>query len=194
MDRNVDSHLVLDTDALGRAIHDAGYESVRAFADALGLHRNTVGNYLNGQTALPDALERMLVALDLGPGEVLRLERRTRHVPGLEVVELVDTLHRMMPDAAFVLFGSRARGTAKRYSDFDLGVHRTHGLEFSDYSRLLDVVGEWNQENLHEAQLVDLVAADAEFVRGIADDLIFLAGAMGSWCSLLERAGRSIHG
>lgn len=189
-----DTRLVLDTEALGRAIRDAGFGSVRAFADALGLHRNTVGNYLNGQTALPDALERMLVALQLEPGDVLRLERQVRQVPGLEVRDLVDELHRAMPDAAFVLFGSRARGTAKTDSDFDLGVHRAAGLAFTDYSRLIDRVEEWNEQNLHEAHLVDLVAADVDFVRRIADDMIFLAGSMGSWCALLQKAGWSIHG
>lgn len=125
-----DTQLVLDTEVLARAIRDAGYGSVRAFADALGLHRNTVGNYLNGQTALPDALERMLIALQLEPRDVLRLERRSRRVPGLEVAGLVDDLHRALPDAVYVLFGSRARGTAKRYSDFDLGVCRADGLVF----------------------------------------------------------------
>jgi len=125
-----DTQLVLDTEVLARAIRDAGYGSVRAFADALGLHRNTVGNYLNGQTALPDALERMLIALQLEPRDVLRLERRSRRVPGLEVAGLVDDLHRALPDAVYVLFGSRARGTAKRYSDFDLGVYRADGLVF----------------------------------------------------------------
>ena len=40
-----------------------------------------------------------------------------------------------------ILFGSRARGTAKRYSDYDIGVFRTHPLEFPTFSRLLDRVG-----------------------------------------------------
>ena len=191
---HTDTRLVLDTATLGRAIREAGYGSVRAFADALGLHRNTVGNYLSGQTALPTALERMLVALHLEPGDVLRLERRDRRVPGLEVRALVDELHSAMPDAAFVLFGSRARGTAKTYSDFDLGVYRCGSLEFSDYSRLVDRVEEWNEQSLHEAQLVDLVAADVDFVRRIADDVVFLAGSIDAWCALLEKAGWSVHG
>lgn len=194
MQHLTDSRIVLDTEALARAIRDAGYGSVRAFADALGLHRNTVGNYMSGQTALPAALERILVALRLDPGDVLRLERRDRRVPGLEVRDLVDELHTAMPEAAFVLFGSRARGTARPYSDFDLGVYRCGALEFSAYSRLIDRVEEWNDRNLHEAQLVDLVAADVDFVRRIADDVLFLAGSIDAWCELLEKGGWSVHG
>ena len=115
----------------------------------LGLHRNTVGNYLAGNAAIPAALERMLVALDLEPGEVLSLRRRSRTVAGLSIADLVDILHHLVPEAAYVLFGSRARGTAKPYSDYDVGVFLRETLAFDAYSRLIDRVEEWNAANGH---------------------------------------------
>ena len=62
----------LNPDVIAEALQAKGYKSVRDFAERLGLHRNTVGNYLNGQAVLPEALERMLLALDLSPGQALR--------------------------------------------------------------------------------------------------------------------------
>ena len=186
-------HVELQTERLEQAMREHGFESVRAFADALGVHRNTVHNYLHGRATLPDAFVRMLVALDLDPGEVLRLRRPSVHVPALRVADLVDELAAVLPEAAIVLFGSRARGDAKPHSDYDLGVFRSGPLEFTEYSRALDVVEEWNERSLSRAQLVDLVRADPDFVVDIADDLRFLAGSLRAWCDLLRKAGRQVH-
>ena len=187
------AEITLNAEMLQRAMHEQGYASAKELAADLGLHRNTVGRYLAGNAAIPGALARLLVALDLSPGETLSLRRRRRHVPGLAVSDLVELLHGALPGAAFVLFGSRARGSAKRFSDYDIGVYRSEGLEFSAYSRLLDLVAEWNRESLSTAQLADLTRADAAFVAGLAEDLLFLAGSHAAWCELLEKGGMKLH-
>ena len=186
------AQLVLDVTRLQREIHASGFSSVKDFADSVGVHRNTVGNYLSGKTALPGALARILEALDLAPAEVLSLSLRRRHVPGLAITDLIETLHTAVPDAALVLFGSRARATAKRYSDYDIGVYRREGLAFPVLSRLLDHVSAWNEEALVTAQLVDLSRADEAFLGDMAEDLKFLAGSHPTWCDLLHKAGAQL--
>ena len=136
MPRSESTKLVLDTTRLQQEIHAHGFASLKDFADSVGVHRNTVGNYLSGKTALPDGLARILEALDLEPSEVLSLSVLRRHVPGLAVAGLIGSLHAAAHDAALVLFGSRAQGTAKRYSDYDIGVFRSEGLDFPTFSRL----------------------------------------------------------
>ena len=185
--------LLLDATRLRREIRARGFSGVRDFADAVGVHRNTVGSYLSGRTALPSALARILEELDLAPAEVLSLSRRRRRMPGLAVSSLVETLHGVMPEAALVLFGSRARGTAKRYSDYDIGVYRIDALEFSQFSRLLDSVSAWNEESVVAAQLVNLTRADASFLGDLADDLVFMAGSHAAWCALQQKAGMELH-
>lgn len=159
----------------------------------MGIHRNTVGNYLSGKVVLPGALATILAALDLSPGEVLSLSQRRRHVPALSVSELVASLHQAEPLAAYVLFGSRARNTPKRHSDFDIGVYRRDTLEFSAYSRLLNLVADWNDTATHVAQLTDFTRADAPFLREVSADMEFLAGSHKAWCDLLRRTGAQLY-
>ena len=187
------TQLQLDVSRLQTEIQRRGYSTVQEFADAVGIHRNTVGNYLAGKTALPAALTKILLALDLAPADVLSLPFRRRQIPGLMIADLVDSLHAACPQAAFVLFGSRARGTAKRHSDYDIGVFRSEGLEFDLFSRLLDQVGSWTQDSLSTVQLVDLTNAEEALLEGISEDAEFLAGSPSAWCALLRKAGIQLH-
>ena len=188
-----ESHLVLDTERLQRQIHARGFATVKDFADSVGVHRNTVGNYLSGKTALPNALARILAELDLAPADVLSLSMRRRQVPGLVLADLIEALQAAAPGVAVVLFGSRARGTAKRYSDYDVGVFSPDVLEFPTFSRLLDLASAWNEESLVTAQLVDLTHADVSFLSGLAQDLVLLAGSHAAWCGLLRKAGVHLY-
>ena len=102
----------------------------------------------------------------------------------------MSALQAEVPGAAFILFGSRARGDAKRHSDYDLGLFSDPGPEFPLYSRLLDRVAEWNEESLLTAQLVNLTRAD---LAEVAEDAVFLAGSHAEWCAFLRKAGIRLH-
>ena len=179
----------LNPDVIAEALQAKGYKSVRDFAERLGLHRNTVGNYLNGQAVLPEALERMLLALDLSPGQALRETVLRRKVPGLRITRLLEQLGQAAPENAIVLFGSRARGTHKPFSDYDLGVFREAGIPFQKFSRLLDITEEWNGQELSTVQLVNLSAADEQFLHGICNDACFVGGNTEQWAAFLKKSG-----
>ena len=184
--------IVLDSKRVQLEIRRRG-TSVKGLAETLGVHRNTIGNYLSGKAGLPQGLSRILDALDLAPADVLSWDRRRRRIPGLAVSDLVGALHAEVPGAAFILFGSRARGDAGRHSDYDLGLFSDPGPEFPLYSRLLDRVAEWNEESLLTAQLVDLTRAEPAFLTEVAEDAVFLAGSHSAWCAFLSKAGVRLH-
>ncbi|HQH26758.1 MAG TPA: helix-turn-helix domain-containing protein [Oligoflexia bacterium] len=184
-----EGHYVIDAERLSRALRDKGFRSFRELARELKLHRNTISNYLTGGPVLPDALERILSRLELTPGEVLKHSAPRRKVPGLEIAEFAAQLNRTDPDAVFVLFGSRSRGSAKRFSDYDIGIFKSTGLEFAAYSRLLNIAADWNEQQIPEVQLVNLNAADDGFLGAIRDDMKFLSGSLLEWTLLQKRCG-----
>ena len=174
-------------------MRERGYRSSRALAAALGLHRNSLTGYLSGRSGLPRGLDRLLGQLDLHPGEAFLWTRRRRYEPALRLMPLIESLHDACTDAALVLFGSRARGNAKPFSDYDLGVYFSGESDFASYSRLLDLVAAWNEAELTTVQLVNLTRADANFLRNIRADLVFLAGSYKGWCELQRRAEITLH-
>ncbi len=189
MQREIDhTQIVLDDTRLRQEMRAHGFSTAKQFADAIGVHRNTVGSYLSGNAGMPDALGRILEALDLTPGDVLSLGRQGRQVPGLAIADLVDRLVSVEQNLAIVLFGSRARKTAKPYSDYDLGIYRSTPLEFALFSRLLDLVNTWNDECLSTVQLVDFTHADEDLLQRASEDLVFLAGSYSAWCDLLRKS------
>ncbi len=187
------SAIIVDSDVLRTAMADRGYSSITQLAASLGLHRNTVGSYFAEERALPEALEKIILALDLSPGEALRRVPDKRSIPGLTISCLVDEILQIKPTCALVLFGSRARGTHKPLSDYDLGVFCNSGLRFREYSTMLSKVDRWNQTKMTTVQLANLSEADDDFLVSIREDLLFLGGSMSQWRNLLTKAGLQVN-
>jgi predicted nucleotidyltransferase len=170
-----------------------GFRSVEQLANSLGLHRNTIGNYLQGSPALPEALSRILDILELPPELAFQGSSVRVKIPALAIASLVDKLNAASPASAIVLFGSRARGNHKKFSDYDLGIFRTTGIPFSEFSPLLSMVNDFNANNLQVVQLSNLAFADTDFLTNIREDLVFLGGSFVGWVELLRRAGITIY-
>lgn len=192
MDR-LNSTYILDPQVFTAALKAKGFHSLSKLAHTVGLHRNTISNYLNGAPVLPDALARIFAALDLAPAEALKPSIPQRGEPALRIAKLVDLLSAAAPKCVFVLFGSRARGKEKQFSDYDLGVFREDGVDFPLYSRLLDLTAEWNDTELTSVQLVNLASAEKSFLEAIATDILFLSGSRQEWLRLLTQSGVTIY-
>jgi len=184
---------IVNPEVIRGAMLGKGFSSVEQLAHSLGLHRNTVGNYLQGSPALPSALSRILDALELSAEQVFEGGPFRRKIPGLMIAGLVADLHALLPQAAIVLYGSRARGSAKRYSDYDLGVYRSEGIPFKEFSPLASAVEEFNGRSLRTTQLTNLCYADKKFLAAIGKDLTFLAGCMRAWLDLLKKTGTIVY-
>jgi predicted nucleotidyltransferase len=73
-----------------------------------------------------------------------------------------------------VLFGSRARGTARKYADFDIGIYMKTPLSWRRFSVWKTQVEEiaWP----YRIDLVDLGRAPSDFWDTIQDEMIVLHG------------------
>ena len=167
---------------------ELGYRSTQHLAHSMGVHRNTLSNYLSGAAVLPKHLERMLVLLRLP------IERALVRVddPGDQLSDritgLVDRLFAQFPQVSFVLFGSRARNTQSRYSDIDLGVYARQGIAHADYRSMRIALAELADNLPVTVDLVNLNRADREFLSRVVQDGRLLAGKQSDWLALQERA------
>ncbi|MBN2359758.1 MAG: nucleotidyltransferase domain-containing protein [Deltaproteobacteria bacterium] len=180
----------MDPSAVRRAAKERGYRSLQELATAAGLHRNTVHYYLSGKPVLPAKLERLLDQLGL-PIEQAIVRVDPDPARGLEqIAPLVDRLHERFPEAALVLFGSRARRTAGRYADWDIGVYRRDGLDHGQYRAMRVLVAEAAEALPVAVDLVNLNRAPAGFLRQISRSWLFLAGRQGDWLRLQAEVSR----
>ncbi len=92
--------------------------------------------------------------------------------PDLPVVAgaLADCL--AQPGFHFFLFGSRAKGTARPTSDWDLGVLGPRPLTWVERGRMREMLEEW--PTLHTMDLVDLTAAKPAFREHVMKHAVLL--------------------
>lgn len=99
---------------------EKGFTGIKPLLQHLGLHRNTLDRYLSGAPVLPSSIEAVLQALEIPIEKALTKKEAIERNSGID--SLVRSIHRRFPDISIFLFGSRARGNHKKYSDYDLGI------------------------------------------------------------------------
>jgi predicted nucleotidyltransferase len=117
------------------------------------------------------------------------LEALSAMSANLEIDSLIESLTKENPDIVVVLFGSRARNQAKKYSDYDLGVFREKAFAFQEFSRMLDRACAWNDANMSTVQIVNLTSAQHEFLCAISPDIKYLCGNTAAWIKLQQLVG-----
>ena len=60
----------VNEEALKAAIKRKGYKPVEELASKIGVHRNAIGNYLQGSRAIPEVLGKVLDTLELSPTDI----------------------------------------------------------------------------------------------------------------------------
>lgn len=184
---------VLNKEGFLEAVAAGGYSSVSELAGALGVHRNSLSNYINGGPIFPEVLERALIALRADPAKMIKLRAPSLDQSTRVVAELTDRIATQDPRCCVVLFGSRARGRHKRFSDFDLGVYDHAGIPFAVFSSMLSCVDEFNESMMHTVQLTNISNADEGFLAEIGPDLQFLAGSHAAWNDLVDSVRGGSH-
>lgn len=179
--------LFFDESKFHRALKEKGYRSLGQFAQELGLHRNTLHHYLSGRSVIPEGLERIIRGLDLRPGEIL-VEREEKRFVAEPIAGLVDTLHSDFPQVTFVLFGSRALGRAKKYSDWDIGVFSADGLPHALFRRIVRRKDDLTENLPFLVDAVNLNNADKAFLREASRHWRFLTGRQKDWITLQRKA------
>lgn len=178
---------ILNPKRFEEALRQRGFKSIGALARTLGIHRNTIHYYLSGHGVFPEKLERILDQLSLDPADVL-IRKKGAADPLAAIAPLMDRLQQQFPDAAFVLFGSRARKTARPYSDWDIGVYCQTGLTHERYREILREKEDWVEGSSYLVDVVNLNRADRDFLESICGGWTFLGGNLGSWLELQKKA------
>lgn len=175
--------LVLNRELLESALKERGYRSLSELAADLDLHRNTISQYFNGKSVLPEAVVRVLERLRVRPLLVLR--ERTTGISTEEslamIASLVTKLVNVFPNYAFFLFGSRARGDARKYSDVDIGILAQSPLSISDLSKVREVTDTISEDFPVLVDLLDVARAAPKFLSTIRKDAVFLGGDLKLW-------------
>jgi uncharacterized protein len=176
---------VLNRELIAKKMRLVGISSLGELAARLGLHRNTLHHFLSGASVLPRSVAELLDILRLTPSEALVIKTEVPASPWQPIAALVTALFEEFPDLTFVLFGSRAKGKARKYSDFDLGVYSSAKIATARFLKITQRK-EDHAENLpFSVDLVNLTQAEESFVRSIGTDAILLAGNRCLWESFL---------
>jgi predicted nucleotidyltransferase len=175
---------IIDAKKFRSTLKDKGFRSIGDLAKSLGIHRNTIHHYLSGHGVLPDSFEKIIQALDLKPADIL-IEEAEAKSPLIEpIAPLVDSLHQDFPDFTFILFGSRPRGTAHKYSDWDLGVYSSNGLTHNRYRKILRRKDELVENLPFFVDIINLNRADEYFLKEASRHWMFLAGKLTDWIEI----------
>ena len=173
---------IIDNDRFQEALQKAGYRTIQQLAQKLSIHRNTIHHFLAGAPVFPESISKIFSALGVEPFEILK---RTRKDYGVDLIAvLTDALLETKGNMCIVLFGSRARGSNKKFSDFDLGVYSRDGMDHREYLKLLTCKDD-NAEDLPvTVDLVNLNRADKDFLGSIGTDMRFIGGRLSDWLKL----------
>lgn len=179
---------IVDPNRLYEAMKEKGFKTIGELAKYLGVHRNTIHHYLSGHGVFPENFEKIIETLGLKPADILVKKIQKEISPLEKIAPIVDDLHKNFPDVTFVLFGSRARGRAGKYSDWDIGVYSAKGLVHEEYRSIVR-----RKEDLIEnlpffVDIVNLNRADKDFLNDAGKGWIFLTGRCNDWVELQRKA------
>jgi predicted nucleotidyltransferase len=166
---------ILNMQAIKVAARKMGFGGVKPLLEHLGFHRNALDRFSRGAGVLPESIERVLAALNLPIQEGLIQQQETLGVAE-EIMPLVEEMHKKHPNISFFLFGSRAKGRARKYSDFDLGVYAKEGVPLAEFLQILEEKEAFEDVAPQRIDCVNLNNATSDFLRDIAPDLRLLAG------------------
>jgi predicted nucleotidyltransferase len=170
---------VLDRQAVIHRLKERGYANVSRFAGRIGVHRNTMLGYFRGQPVFASAFLKIAQALGLDPLDLIIPDKNQTAALGPldEIRPLIAALLRQSPGITVVLLGSRAKGRANRFSDWDLGVTRPSApINGKEFLSLRGIAADLSEDLVRPVDVINLDAAPGWFWEGVDYEPIFLYG------------------
>ena len=177
----------LNMGTLKTAAKRAGFGGVKPLLEHLGLHRNALDRFARGAGVLPNSIETVIAALNLPIQDAVMQKVEPVGIAD-EIMPLVEEIHKKHPTISIFLFGSRAKGRARRYSDYDLGVYSKDGVSLAEFLQILEEKEAYEEISPQRVDCVNLTNVTPEFLREIALDLRLLAGYDRDRVSLKRKA------
>lgn len=177
----------LDVKKFKQSLAEVGYESLSAFSLASKIHRNTLQGLLAGKQVFVASFLDLAAQLKKDPLELLSVQSslsvKISYIE--ELRPILPQLLKLDPKIAIVLLGSRARGNAKKYSDWDLGLFRyPEPLSGREYLRLKRVAEDESENLVRKIDVINLNQAPLWFLQGVKQDVVFLDGVQESFLYL----------
>lgn len=172
----------ISSQALEKAIHKQGYKSLTEFAQKASFNRMTLSHYLKGKGPLSDPYYELCNFLGEDPLKLLVPALSETFAHQQEILPLVKAVTQDHLLLAVGLFGSRACGKAKTYSDWDLGVTQgDQALSTKDYLSLKNEIQDLADDLPRCVDVINLDQAPGWFLKNITYQPVFLGGNEKSW-------------
>jgi predicted nucleotidyltransferase len=171
----------INTNLIQKELIKQGFKNLNDFLSIKKINRMTFYNYLKGQGGpIAEPYYEICRHLHVDPLWLLQPQKKAKQAAGIQ--ELAEKIARKDCRFAIGLFGSRAKKTAKKYSDWDIGITKgPQGLSAHEYFSLKtfvsDLVDDWPQS----VDVINLDQAPPWFLKGIDYKPIFLGGNQESW-------------
>lgn len=172
----------VNSQELKNLIKQMGFVSLSEFAGKFGINRATLNHYFKGEGPLSESYYKLCESLQIDPISILSPVSSNLPSGFYDIMPVVKKLCEHDKSLAVGLLGSRAKGTNKKYSDWDIGVTRGQdsigGREFLNFKQIVDDASDDLQYNI---DVINLAAAPDWFLHDINYEPIFLAGNMNAW-------------
>jgi len=173
----------VDSAKLKEVVTRRGYEHVTEFAKAHGFNRATINNYLKGEGGpFSETYYIICDSLQIDPLSILSPFKPDKTAGADEIMPIVKNLYSFDRNIAVGLLGSRAKGTGRKYSDWDLCITRGPNLlAGEEFLKLKRSVDDEVDKLPREVDIVNLDAAPDWFLMGIDYEPVFLGGNSNAW-------------
>lgn len=167
------------------ALRQKKIPSILELSRRTGLHRNTINHYLAGQSVYQQGYLKLCEEINTAPQDLVRVAA----CPDLPdaLAQVFDNLSLKYPKLVFILFGSRARLTAKPLSDWDVGFFSSEKISHDQHLKMLSLVDDLCEIQDFKIDLANLNQANDDFLLQNINDFIFLTGSLLEWNHFKER-------
>lgn len=176
-------HYALNTSLLQKYLKQKGYRNVADFVAQTGFNRMTIHHYQEGNGPFSETYYRLCNTLNIDPLELLTpvlSQNQNLHLD--EILPLIKKMAAKYPPVAFGLFGSRAKGKAKKFSDWDIGITGgSEALNTWQYIKIKNDILDLAEDLPRSVDVIFLDAAPLWFWEEMDYTPIFLAGDEKSW-------------
>lgn len=171
---------VINKNKIKIAMEAKGLSSLGILSRICFIHRNTLYPLVRGERSpFTNTYLAVCRALDIDPVECLVKHRRD-NAPSIEEVasSVFAEYQKNFPDLCLFLFGSRATGKAKEFSDYDIGMtggrHPIGGL---DFLRIQESILERCDNMPFKVDVLNFDSAPTNFLIDFDSPLLLLAGS-----------------
>ncbi|MFH1654122.1 MAG: nucleotidyltransferase domain-containing protein [Pseudomonadota bacterium] len=165
-----------------------GYESLLDFSRKSSIHRSTIQQYLDGKDVYASAFNNICSALNADPVELMMpISETTISIPQIdEVLHIIAKLAKADKKLAVILIGSRAKGKAKSFADWDLAITcGENPLAGKEYLKLRGIVEEMAEDLPRGIDLINMDNAPEWFFKEMDYTPLFLDGSRESFTFIM---------